>query len=66
MLSSAEAIGHALMICLGRAVKLLAQSFSLVALTTNHLVGGVTLKDLPLRLATTIGDIFSMPTCTGW
>ncbi len=40
MLGSAEADGHALMICLGRALKQLAQRHSLVALTTNHLVGG--------------------------
>lgn len=42
MLSSAEANGHALMVCLGRMVKQIAQRFSLVALTTNHLVGGTT------------------------
>jgi hypothetical protein len=40
MLSSAEANGHALMVRLGHLVKQLAQRFSLVVLTTNHLVGG--------------------------
>lgn len=40
MLSSAEVNGHALMVCLGRMVKQIAQQVSLVALTTNHLVGG--------------------------
>ncbi|BDA46231.1 DNA repair protein RAD51 homolog 4 [Coccomyxa sp. Obi] len=40
MLSSAEVNGHALMVCLGRLVKQIAQRFSLVALTTNHIVGG--------------------------
>lgn len=33
--------GHSLMICLGRALKGLAQRHSLAVITTNHIVGGV-------------------------
>ena len=32
--------GHALMICLGRALKALAQKHTLAVITTNHIVGG--------------------------
>lgn len=32
--------GHALMICLGRALKALAQTHMLAVITTNHIVGG--------------------------
>ncbi len=32
--------GHALMICLGRALKQLSQRHKLAVLTTNHIVGG--------------------------
>jgi hypothetical protein len=46
VLGSAEVDGHALMICLGRLIKQLAQTFSLVVLTTNHLVGGVSCMPL--------------------
>ena len=33
--------GHALMICLGRALKGLAQRHGLAVITTNHIVGGI-------------------------
>lgn len=49
MLGSTEVDGHALMICLGRSIKQLAQRHSIVALTTNHLVGGAASHRSPVK-----------------
>ena len=48
--------GHALMICLGRALKALAQRHTLAVITTNHIVGGGAPQHLPASYSAWAGS----------